>query len=267
MIFLIKQYYTGDNYTTQGDNRVIWDKLFLNSRWYFVYNYAKQVISGRSAAVKGKYDSEKWVEGSVNIAKAIEKSGGKLFIEGIDNIRKVEGPVVFVSNHMSVLETFVFPGIIEPIKRVTFIVKDSLVTNPIFGPVMRSRDPIVLSRTNSREDLIKVLKEGSEKLKNGVSIIVFPEGSRMASFKPENFNSLGVKLAKDAAVPIIPVAIRTDFWPNGKLIKDVGPIYRKKPVCITFGEAVNITGNGKAEHKQIIEFIEEHVKKFDSIKL
>ncbi len=241
--------------------------FFLNTRWYFVYGYAKEVIKGRNLAVKNKFDLEIWVASSYKIVENIEKSGGKLFIEGLDNISKVDGPVVFVSNHMSTLETFVFPSIIVPIKEITFVVKESLVSMPIFGAIMRSRDPIVVSRKNSRQDLLNVINKGKEILAEGRSIVLFPEGTRQEQFDPEKFNSLGIKLAKEAGVPVIPVAIKTDFWGNGKLIKDIGPIRRKEPVCMSFGEPITITGNGKAEHKQVIEFITNKVNEFKNIKI
>lgn len=264
---MIKPFFNSNSYETKGDKRVIWDKLLMNSRWYFVYGYAKVILQGKKLAQKGLYDSQKWVDSSYRILEDVEKSGGKLFINGMENISKAEGPVVFVSNHMSNLETFLFPCIIQPLKSVTYVVKESLVVNPFFGAVMRSRDPIVLGRKNPREDLVKVLKEGNEKLKNGKSIILFPEGSRMTEFKPENFNSLGVKLAKEAGVPVIPIAINAGFWGLGKIIKDVGPIKRKDPVCITFGEPITISGNGKAEQKQITDFIQENIEKFKQIKI
>ncbi|WP_024831681.1 lysophospholipid acyltransferase family protein [Ruminiclostridium josui] len=263
----MKRYFIGNRYETTGDKRNIFDKLFLNTRWYFVYGYAKEVIKGRNLAVKNKFDLEIWVASSYKIVENIEKSGGKLFIEGLDNISKVDGPVVFVSNHMSTLETFVFPSIIVPIKEITFVVKESLVSMPIFGAIMRSRDPIVVSRKNSRQDLLNVINKGKEILAEGRSIVLFPEGTRQEQFDPEKFNSLGIKLAKEAGVPVIPVAIKTDFWGNGKLIKDIGPIRRKEPVCMSFGEPITITGNGKAEHKQVIEFITNKVNEFKNIKI
>ncbi len=263
----MKRYFTGNRYETTGDKRNVLDKLFLNTRWYFVYGYGKVVVKARNLAVKNKYDSEKWAASSYNIVECIEKSGGKLFIEGLDNISKVDGPVVFISNHMSTLETFVFPSIIAPIKEVTYVVKDTLVTMPIFGPIMRSRNPIVVSRKNSRQDLLNVINKGKEILAEGRSIVLFPEGTRQEQFSPEKFNSLGIKLAKEAGVPVIPVAIKTDFWGNGKLIKDIGPIRRKEPVCMSFGEPITITGNGKAEHKQVIEFITEKINEFKNIKI
>ncbi len=264
---MLKPFFNEDKYTTSENKRNIFDKLFLNTRWYFVYGYGKEVISGRNLAVKNRYDTEKWASASYRIVENIEKSGGRLFIEGIDNIKKVDGPVVFVSNHMSTLETFVFPSIIAPLKAVTYVVKESLVSMPLFGHIMKSRNPIVVSRKNSRQDLINVLTQGKEIITGGTSIVLFPEGTRQEKFDPEKFNSLGIKLAKEAGVPVIPIAIKTDFWRNGKLIKDIGPIRRKEPVCISFGEPIYISGNGKAEHKQVIEFISGKVEEFQKVKV
>lgn len=266
MIFLLKPYFDGDKYQTNGNKRNLFDKLFLYTRWYFIYGYGKEIFKGRKLALKGKYNTEEWVASSYRILEDVEKSGGKVFIEGMENINKVVGPVVFVSNHMSDLETFLFPCIIAPLRDVTYVVKESLVSNPIFGPVMRSRNPIALSRKNARKDLIKVINEGKEILASGTSIILFPEGTRQLEFRPEKFNSLGVKLAKEAGVPVIPIAIKTDFFGIGKLVKDVGPINRKEPVCISFGEPICITGNGKAEQRQVIDFISAKVNEFKKIK-
>ncbi len=264
---MLKPFFNSDKYETQGNRRNFFDKLFLSTRWYFVYGYGKEVVKGSRLAVKNKYDTEEWAHSSYRIFENIEKSGGRLFIDGIENISKVEGPVVFVSNHMSTLETFVFPCIIAPLKEVTYVVKDSLVSMPLFGNIMRSRNPIVVSRKNSRQDLINVLNKGKETIAKGTSIVLFPEGTRQENFDPEKFNTLGVKLAKEAGVPVIPIAIKTDFWGNGKLVKDIGPIRRKQPVCISFGEPMNITGNGKAEHKQIIEFISGKIEEFKKIQV
>ncbi len=263
----MEAYFTGNIYRTDGDRRNLIDKLFLNTRWYFVYGYGREVIWGRNLAVKDEYDSEKWAASSHRIFQDIEKSGGRVFLDGLDNISKPEGPVVFVSNHMSTLETFVFPCIIVPHKDMTYVVKDSLVSMPLFGHIMRSRNPIVVSRKNSKQDLLNVLSQGKEILASGRSIVIFPEGSRQKEFNPEKFNSLGIKLAKEAGVPVIPVAIKTDFWGNGKIIKDIGPVRRNEPICMSFGEPIYITGAGKAEHKQVVDFISRKVEEFKTVKI
>jgi len=57
----------------------------------------------------------------------LERTGGRFHITGMENINKSAGPVLFISNHMSTLETMILPCIIAPHREVTFVVKDSLV--------------------------------------------------------------------------------------------------------------------------------------------
>jgi 1-acyl-sn-glycerol-3-phosphate acyltransferase len=99
------------------------------------------------------------------------------------------------------------------------------------------------------------MNDGTERLKNGISIVIFPQSTRSVEFKPEEFNSLGVKLAKKAGVVVIPIALKTDFWGNGKLVKELGPLDHKKHIHIKFGDPMHITGNGKEENQKIIDFI------------
>ena len=164
---------------------------------------------------------------------------------------------------MSTLETFILPCMIQPWKPVTFVVKRSLLTYPFFGPLMRSRDPVVVDRVNPREDLESVLRGGEERLKKGLSIVVFPQSTRMEQFDPEKFNTIGVKLARRAKVPIIPIALRTNFWTNGSIIKDVGWIYPERTVHVRFGEPIRIVGIGKEEHNHIVEFIQSSLAEWE----
>lgn len=190
----------------------------------------------------------------------IEKCGGNFNVSGMENLGKCRGPVVFISNHMSTLETMIFPGLIAPHMKVTFVVKDSLVRNKIFGPIMRSRDPVTVSRTNSREDLVKVITEGQRLLKSGTSIIIFPQSTRQLEFKPEKFNTLGTKLASKSGVQVIPVAVRTDFWGNGKKVKELGPINRNIPIYMDFGSPIDVDAAGKEAHQAVIDHISHKLR-------
>jgi len=257
--FLSKDSY----HTEENTHRFYLDRLMLNTRLFFVAKYCGIVLKSRSAAVKGQYDTEAWVSSSYDVFKLIEGCGGRFHITGLENLHMCKGPVVFISNHMSTLETMVFPYLIAPFMNVTFIVKDSLVKHPFFGPIMRSRDPIVVGRQDPRADLQIVMKKGQELLTNGVSIIVFPQNTRTPDFVPKEFNTLGVKLAGKAKAQVVPIAIKTDFWGNGKYIKDLGPIDRSKPIHIAFGEPLSINGLGKEENKLIIDFIGTHLEKWN----
>lgn len=205
-------------------------------------------------AAKGKCDDYAWVWASDWLTDILEDYC-PLEVEGLDYFRKLDEPCVVVANHMSTLETFVLPGMLRPSRPVTFVVKESLVELPFFGAVMRSRDPVVVGRKSPREDLTTVLNDGRERLEKGISIVVFPQSTRSLEFDIHHFNTIGVKLAQRAGVPVVPLALKTDAWGQGKKIKDFGKIKRGMPVRFKFGAPIKIQGNGKSEHAAICEFI------------
>ncbi len=256
-------YFRDNTYDTPPQQpRLLMDRLFLNTRVFFVAGILRIINRARVLANQGEYDDAAWVESSINIFKLIEGCGGKFHLRGLTNIAAENEPVIFVSNHMSTLETFTFPCIIEPYKHITYVVKDSLVTNPFFGPVMRSRDPIVVTRDNPKQDFKIVMEKGKQLLSESTSVVVFPQSTRTTRFDPEHFNTMGVKLAKAAKVRVVPVAIKTDFWGNGNLIKDFGPINRDKDIYMVFGEPMAIQGSGNDQHQKVIEFIQAHLEEW-----
>jgi len=257
-------YFDSYSYTSQvKGKRSLWDKIIHCNRLYFTIKYAKIVLKTRNEAIRGIYDTKAWADSSFFILRFIEKAGGDFRISGMENISKDPGPVLFIGNHMSTLETMVLPGIIAPHRELTFVVKESLVRHPLFGHVMRSRDPIVVGRTDPRKDFEVVMIKGMELLSKGVSIVIFPQSTRSVEFKPEEFNSLGVKLAKKAGVKVVPFALKTDFWGQGKLIKELGPLDSKKPIHIKFGEPFTVKGTGKDENQKIIDFIQSSLAEWE----
>ncbi len=263
-ISMEKGYFESSSYHTHEKKHLtLKEKILLNNRFYFILKYANVVLRTRKEAIRNLYGTKEWADSSYEIFRFIEKVGGIFHITGMENITKLEGPLLFISNHMSTLETMIFPCIIAPHKELTFVVKESLVKHPLFGDVMRSRNPVVVGRTDPRKDLEAVMNGGMELLKSGTSIVIFPQSTRSIDFRPEEFNSLGVKLARKAGVAVVPVAIRTDFWGNGKWIKELGTIDSKKPIHIKFGEPFQVTGNGKEENQKIIEFIKSSLREWN----
>lgn len=228
----------------------------------FYYHVLSIVVRGSWKAKRGRYGTPEWSMSSLETLRALERVGVTVEITGVDHFRDLKEPCVFIGNHMSTLETFVLPTIIAPFKEVTFIVKQSLVDYPIFKHIMRSRDPITVGRENPRDDLKAVLEGGAERLKAGRSIIVFPQTTRRMTFDPSEFNSIGVKLAKKAGVPVVPIALKTDAWRNGKWLKDYGKIDPSKKVYFEFGKPLRIKDRGNEEHEQIVEFIKGKLKEW-----
>jgi 1-acyl-sn-glycerol-3-phosphate acyltransferase len=260
---MLKGYFNSYTYHSPEKEKLSFrEKILLNNSLYFYLKYAGMVLKTRKEALKNIYDTKAWADSSFEIFSFIEKTGGKFHITGMENITKTAGPLIFISNHMSTLETMILPSIIAPHREVTFVVKESLVRHPLFGDVMRSRNPIVVGRTDPRKDFEAVMIGGPELLSRRISIIIFPQSTRNLDFNPGEFNSLGVKLAKKTNVEVVPVALKTDFWGNGKWIKELGPIDRHKPIHIKFGEPFRITGNGKEENQRIIDFIQSSLKEW-----
>lgn len=254
---MLKGYFKSDSYQTPEKGFLtLKERLLSGNRIYFTLKYANVVLRSRKQAVRKNYDTIAWADSSYCIFRIIEKTGGRFEISGMENIVKPEGPVLFIGNHMSTLETMILPCIIAPHRELTFVVKESLVRHPLFKDVMLSRNPVVVGRADPRKDLEAVMNGGAELLSNGISIVIFPQSTRNIEFIPEEFNSLGVKLAKKAGVPVVPIALKTDFWGNGKLVKELGPLDHTKTIHFKFGEPFNVSGNGKEENSKIISFIQ-----------
>lgn len=221
----------------------------------FYSHFLWTVIKAAAKTSQHRYDREALCRSSFDVLRDLESIGVCFEIDGTGHLRRLETPCVIVANHMSVLETAILPVIIQPMKDLTFIVKESLMRYPVFKHVLATLDPIVVGRVNPRQDLRTVIQEGIDRLNHGVSVVVFPQTTRSDAFDARRFNSLGVKLALRANVPAVPLALATDAWGNGRIIKDFGKIDTSKTVRFSFGHPIAIRDRGGEAHQAAIEFI------------
>ena len=237
-------------------------RVFKGAFWFYL-RYAWIVIW---AGTKFSFtrDPQKAVTlQSRRVLRLLERQGADMSFEGLDNFPKEEGPYVFACNHMGSLEVNALPGLVASRTPMTFVVKSSLLTFPFMGVVLKRLGALPVERRHPGEDLMQVLNEGKRLLSEGVSVILFPEGTRQDSFDPARFNSLAVKLALAAGVKIVPVALKTDFWGVGKRIREFGSLRTSQPVHISFSQPLKPQGRGKAEHQASIDFISGHLEKWN----
>jgi 1-acyl-sn-glycerol-3-phosphate acyltransferase len=251
-----------NRYETSPVRRSFMDYLFLGSRWWYSATTLNVICRCARFSKKGKLTREEFIKIGLANMKCVENAGGYVNIENLAALEKTEGPVVVIGNHMSMLETLVLPGIVNPYHEATYVIKKSLAEYPVLKHTMKAIRGIKVSRENPREDFKVVMKEGKQLLQEGISIIIFPQSTRSVEFQPEIFNSIGIKLAKSMKVPVIPLALKTDFLENGTIMKDFGPIHRKRKVFFHFGEPMEISGNGKDEHQKIVDFIQQKLEEF-----
>jgi len=250
----MKKNFSGNEYNTPNNLKISWLARIMTS-FYFYWKMFMVILWCRKKALANELDLEHWCEGSSMTKDVSEKTGANIQIKGLDNISAIDGPVIFIGNHMSTLETFILPSIIVPFKKFCFVVKEALLDMPFFGPTMRAVNPIAVTRKNVREDLKTVMKKGQEYVKQGFSICIFPQSTRMNYFDENLFNTLGVKLASKCGVPVIPLALKTDMWGNGKILKEFGKIDTSKQVYFSFGKAIMPNIPSKEMQKQVVEFI------------
>lgn len=257
----IKGFFEGTEYHTP-EQKVSWpSKLFPSLFFYIKAIYI--VWKGSSAVRKGIYDSAAWHNSSANIVKALEETGCQLDVVGMEHLKGIDRPCIFIGNHMSTLETFVLPSLIMPHGfDLAYVVKRSLVDYPIFGDIVKTRDPVVVDRVNARDDLKMVMEEGSHRLEQGRSLIIFPQHTRTVDFDPKQFNSIGIKLAKKTGAIVVPVALLTWAWSTGKKIKDFGPIVPSRTIHFAFGEPMEVNGKGQEEQKRVVDFIQMNLEKW-----
>lgn len=238
-------------------------KIFKGAFWLYL-RYSFLVIYSGFKFVFSRDPQKAVTLQALRTMKIVEKQGVELIYEGLNHYPQETGPYVFACNHMGTFEVNALPGLVASRTPMTFVVKDTLLKVPFFSQVLKRLGAIPVARKHPGEDLMQVLGEGSRLLQEGVSVILFPESTRQKVFSYRKFNSLAVKLAIKAGVPVIPVALKTDFWGVGKVIKNYGSLQPQIPCHIAFGKPIYPTGRGKKEHQQIINFIAEKLESWGS---
>ena len=130
-----------------------------------------------------------------------------------------DGPVVFVCNHEG---DFDIPVLLASInKPFGFISKVEVKKAPIISSWMEVMNCVFIDRKD-RRSAVQSIRDGVEKLKNGHSIVIFPEGTRSKGGPIGEFKAGGLRLAKDAGVPIVPIGIKGTadiFEKNNRLVR------------------------------------------------
>ncbi len=124
-------------------------------------------------------------------------------------------PHVYVVNHVSIMD---IPAILLAVPAHGFVAKRELERVPFFGAAARAVGVVYIDREN-RKSAFASYEEAADKVRNGQSVIVFPEGTRGATYALRPFKKGPFVLAIRAGVPIVPVVMHgtIEVTPNGTL--------------------------------------------------
>ena len=200
----------------------------------------------------GETDQEKMEEESLRMVrgaffKILKSSGVTVMVKGLENIPK-DTPVLYVGNHRSYFDILV--GYTTVPGRMGFVAKKEMRSWPLLSDWMVNVNCLFLDRKNVKEGL-KTILEGVQKIKRGVSVWIFPEGTRNESEDPAElmpFKEGSLKIAEKAGCPVVPVALTGTaevFEKQSKKIPRVCP----GEVTIEFGKPFIIKELAPEERK------------------
>ncbi len=154
----------------------------------------------------------------------------KVTVKGISNINLHESHI-FMANHASNFDIPVLQAYL-PVQ-FRWLAKTELFKIPIFGWAMKRAGYISIDRSN-KESAIQSLQRAANIIKNGASVIIFPEGTRSRNQNVQPFKKGGFVLAVDSGVPIVPVVLHGTWkiMPKNQIVIEPGHVVVeiKKPI-------------------------------------
>ncbi len=183
----------------------------------------------------------------------VRAAGTKVIAIGEERIPK-DTAVLYVGNHRSYFD-IVLTYIRVP-RPTGYIAKKEMLRYPLLKNWMRNLHCLFLDRDNVKEGL-KTILESIEKVKNGISIAIFPEGTRNKvpdTFLP--FHEGSFKIAEKGNVPIIPMSIVN----SAAVFEDHLPWIKKATVIIEYGEPIYIKDLDKETRKNLGSYVSGIIK-------
>lgn len=131
-------------------------------------------------------------------------------------------PYILACKHQSAWDTIVF---LAYVKQISYIYKKELGSIPIYGNYLPRMGMLGVDRSGKMAALRDMVRNARERLKDGFTIIIFPEGTRTAVGQQVDYQIGITALYHECHVPIVPVALNSGlFWPKTSFIKRPGKI-------------------------------------------
>ena len=179
-------------------------------------------------------------------------------VTGMENLPNTElGSCVLLVKHQSTWETFSMVTLMP--HPLAFVFKKELLYVPFFGWAMSRMDMIHIDRSQRTQAFNKVVEQGKRLMAQGVWVIMFPEGTRIARGQKGVYKSGGTRLAIETGAPVIPVAVTSaKCWPRKAFVKKPGI------VDISIGKPIPSAGRQPDELMREVEaWIEAEMRRLD----
>lgn len=180
----------------------------------------------------------------------IRLSGTKVIVKGEENVPK-DTAVLYVGNHRSYFDIIL--TYVRVPRPTGYVAKQEMLRYPLLNVWMYFLHCLFLDREDIKKGLKTILK-GVEKAKSGISICIFPEGTRNDTeqdFLP--FKEGSFKIAEKADVPILPITLVG----TSAIFEDHLPRIQKQTVIIEYGKPIEIKALDKDTRKNLSAYVQE----------
>ncbi len=220
----------------------------------FVLIVAYTVFWGVPAMLVAPFSGEAtvWI-GRTWLSWIFRTCGIRVIAEGLEHVDRTQ-PYVFMSNHQSVLDIGALVLTLPVNWR--FVAKRELTWVPFFGWALGLSDQIVIDRGNRMKSM-NSLRRAAERVRGGISVIVFPEGTRSPTGRMREFKSGGFHLAIDAQVPILPATVSGSF----DLIPKRSLKVRSGTIKVVYATPIATSGLGVADRHALKDRVREAIER------
>lgn len=173
-------------------------------------------------------------------------------IKGWENFP--DAPAVVLSKHQSAWETiFLLCSLPRPL---VFVFKKEILYIPFFGWGIAALRMIPIDRKQGKNAFKQVVAHGKRRLKAGLWIIMFPEGTRIPVGQAGKYKSGGTRLAIETGAMVVPIALNSgECWPKNSFIKKPGK------VTVSVGKPISSEGRSPDElMEQVEQWIESEMR-------
>ncbi len=171
-------------------------------------------------------------------------AGVKVEVTGEEKV-PTDAPVIFMSNHQGNFDILALLLVVP--RKFAWIAKEELFRIPVFGHSMARAGYIPLDRSDGRRAL-RSMDAAAAKIRNGASVVIFPEGTRTTDGALLPFKRGGFLVAARAGVPIVPVTIDGSLRINPPRRIELHPGI----IRVRFGEPIAVADGGRGKDEQLM---------------
>lgn len=177
-------------------------------------------------------------------------SGVKRTVIGEENVPK-DTAVLYVGNHRSIFDiVLAYPRVPSP---TGFIAKKEILKVPLLNIWMIYMDCLFLDRKDLRKGMEMILT-AIDKVKNGISIFIYPEGTRNKTDAPlEEFHKGSFKIAQKTNCPIVPVVINH----SDDILEKHFPWIKSTHITIEYCKPILMSDLSKEDQKNIDQYVKK----------